>query len=70
MISLKVSGWCFRRQQSKKLRFQGSALEVKAGPVGLGVGVEEFRKNLMGILREFHENFIETACISDIYCIK
>jgi hypothetical protein len=28
--------------------------------VGSEVGIGEFRKNLIGILREIHENFVET----------
>jgi hypothetical protein len=38
--------------------------------IGPEVGIEEFRKNLIGISLEFHENFKETACISDVYCIQ
>jgi hypothetical protein len=40
------------------------------GNVGSEVGIEEYRKNLIGISLEFHENFKETPCISDIYCIQ
>jgi hypothetical protein len=38
--------------------------------LGSGVGVEKSRKNLIGISLEFHENFKESACISDTYCIQ
>jgi hypothetical protein len=35
--------------------------------------IEEYRTNLIGILREFHESFIdfiEAPCISNICCIQ
>jgi hypothetical protein len=37
---------------------------------GPEVGIEKFRKNLIGISLEFHENFKETECISDVDCIQ
>lgn len=40
------------------------------GRFGSEVGIEKFRKNLIGISLEFHENFEETACISDVDCIQ
>jgi hypothetical protein len=44
----------------------GSAGHKRDGDIGPGVGsLKELRKNLyVGILQEFHENFIETACSS------
>jgi hypothetical protein len=43
---------------------------AETGLLGSEVGIEEFGKNLLGISLEFHENFEETACISDVYCIQ